>query len=137
MLLDSPLLALIVIAFGAVIFTSFFFLPRLRSREEIGVAPIYEERCTVRKSLGLGFFGGGNIPLWRVSFYDRFMVIAFVLRSSIPYKEIERVECKRHFLSKGVYIHQRSDGKRSVITLFPRHPDKVMEILSSRVKMNV
>jgi len=132
--LDSPLLALIIIAFGAAIFTSFFFLPRLRSREEIGVTPLYEERCTIRKSIGFGVFAGGNMPLWRVSFYDRFMVIAFVLRSLIPYEEIERVECKRHFLSKGVYIHQRRDGRPSVITLFPRHPEKVMELLNSKIR---
>jgi hypothetical protein len=54
----------------------------------MGVTPLHEERCTIRKSVGFGFFAGGNIPLWRVSFYDRFMVIAFVLRDLIPYDEI-------------------------------------------------
>jgi hypothetical protein len=100
----------------------------------MGVTPLHEERCTIRKRVGFGFSSGGNIPLWRVSFYDRFMVIAFVLRDLIPYEEIERVEYKRHLLSKGIHIHQRRDGRTSVITLFPRYSEKVMELLNSKVR---
>lgn len=137
MLLDSPLLALIVIAFGAIIFISFFFLPRRKSHEETGITPLYEERCSIRKSVGFGMFAGGNLPLGRVSLYDNFMVIAFLWPTLIPYSEIERVEYKRHLLSKGIYIHQRSSRNQGVITLFPRYPEKVMEVLSSRVKVNV
>jgi hypothetical protein len=135
LVLDSPLLALILLGFGAIVFISFFFLPRLKSNQEAGITPLYEERCSIRKSLGFGLWAGGNLPLCRLSLYSNFMVIAFLWPTLIPYSEIDRVEYKRHLFSKGIHIHQRSTRNQGVITVFSRNPEKILEVLSSKVQV--
>lgn len=133
MIVDSPLLALSILSLGALIFLLLFVLPRRKSSDEVGIRPLHEERCNIRKSLGFGFFAGGNLPVWRLSLYQDFIIIAFLWPILIRYADIDRVEYKRHLLSSGIYIFQRN---RTVITLFPRNPEKVIEVLASRIKVN-
>ncbi len=81
-----------------------------------------------------GFSAGGNMPFCRVSFYPDFMVVGFIGPTLIPYSEIESAEYRRRFLSKGVELRLHGSKPGAPIILFPNHPDKVMQILATKIK---
>lgn len=128
--MTDPLLTLIGVGLIGIVFISFFVLPQRRSKEETGAALLYEERCSGRKKLAFGFFAGGNILNWRISFYENFLVIASVGQTKIPYGEIESVEYARQLISKGIRIRVRNP--QMDITLFPKGSNKIMEIFRSK-----
>lgn len=128
--MTDPLVTLIGIAIIAIVFIFFFVLPQRRSKEETGAALLYEERCSGRKKLAFGFYAGGNILNWRISFYDNFLVIASVGQTKISYGDIESVEYARQLISKGIQIHVRNP--RMDLVLFPKEANKIMEIFRSK-----
>jgi hypothetical protein len=126
---------LILVGFVAIVFLSFFILPRRKSKLENNVTPLWEERCNVRKSVGYGMFAGGNLPVWRVSLYDKFMVIGALWPTVMPYNEITKVEYKQNLLSKAISIHQHTADRKHVITIYSANPTKMLEVLSPRVQV--
>ena len=131
--IDPALVSVASLAVVAAVLLSPFVLSRLRSKEENGLSPLYEEWCSVRRSVGFGIFAGGNMPFWRVSLYNEFMVIKMFSPTLIPYSEVEHVEHKHHLLSKAVYIDRRAGSKKESIVVFTRHAEKLAEILKSKV----
>lgn len=125
-MIDPALITLIVIALIATVLILLFFLPLRRSKDEVGATLLYEERCTGRKILALGFSSGGTIPNWRISFYEDFFVIASIARTKIPYGAVKSVEYARQLISKGIRI--RVHSPRMDIVLFPKEPAKIVEI---------
>ena len=94
----------------------------------MGLTPAYEERCTARRSLALGFFG--TFMSLRISFYDNFVVLASILRRIIPYESVELVEYKQLFVLMGLVIHTRNPHR--IFALFPREPKKMLELFSGK-----
>lgn len=128
--MTDPLITLIGVGLIGIVFIFLFALPQRRAKEETGATLLYEERCSGRKKLAFGFFAGGNILNWRISFYDNFLVIASVGRAKISYGEIESVEYARQLVSKGVHIRVR-DPQMDIV-LFPKEPNKIMELFRSK-----
>jgi len=134
-MIDSPLLTLIGIALVALVFFAIYVLPMRRSRAERGGTLLYEERCSGRANSGLGLWLGGNIPNWRISFYERFLVISSVGQTTVPYEEIQSVEYGRQLISKGIRVRAREP--RLDIILFPKEPAKVLELFENKkVRVN-
>ena len=129
-MIDSSLVTLIGLGVIGIVFVLFFMAPNRRAKEESGQALLYEERCTGRKKIGLGFSAGGNIPNWRISFYDNFFVIASIGTTVIFYKEVESAQYKRQIISKGIHIQVRSP--RMEIVLFPKEPQKILAIFEGK-----
>jgi hypothetical protein len=129
-MIDSPLVTLIGLGVIGVVFVLLFMAPYRRAKEESGQTLLYEERCTGRKKVGLGFSAGGNIPNWRISFYESFFVIASIGTAIISYKEVESVKYRRQFFSKGVHILVRSP--RMEIVLFPKDPQKILALFEGK-----
>jgi hypothetical protein len=129
-MIDTSLTILIILAVGVIAFIVLFLVPQRRTKNELGLVPLYEERCTGRKTFGYGFTFGGNIPSWRISLYDNFVVISFPRATSIPYGDIASVEYKQQFLSKGMRI--QTHGPALNIVLYPRQPNKIIEILRAK-----
>ena len=129
-MIDSSLVTLIGLGVIGIVFVFLFIAPNRRAKEESGLPLLYEEKCSGRKNLGWGFFAGGNVPNWRISFYENFFVIASVGTTKISYNEIESVEYKRQIISKGLRIRVRSP--RMDITLFPHEPQKMLGLFKSK-----
>ena len=129
-MIDSPLFTLIGLGVIGAVFVFLFFAPNRHSNEESGMKPLYEERCSGRKNWGWGFFAGGNIPNWRISFYESFFVIASIGSTKIPYNKVESVEYKRQIISKGLHI-KVSDPRMEVV-LFPSEPQKILELFKNK-----
>lgn len=119
-----------VVGFGVL---SLIFLSGLRSNEERNQDPLHEERCSVRRGIGLGLAIGGNVPLWRCSLYDTFMVINMFSSITIPYQEIDRVEQQRSLLSPSVRIVWHGGHREETIRIFTRHADKIEKLITQRI----
>lgn len=129
-MIDSSLVTLIGLGTIGIVFVLLFLAPYKRAKEELGQALLYEERCTGRKKIGLGFSAGGNILNWRISFYENFFVIASIGATVIAYKEVESAQYKRQIFSKGVRIQVRNP--RMEIVLFPAEPQKILAIFEGK-----
>ena len=129
-MIDSSLVTLIGLGVIGIAFVLLFLAPNRRAKEESGQALLYEERCTGRKRVGLGFSAGGNIPNWRISFYENFFVIASIGTMVISYKEVESAQYKRQIFSKSVRIQVRSP--RMELVLFPKEPQKILTIFEGK-----
>jgi len=127
-LADPGLIAVVIAGVVGIVLLSTFFLPFKRTEAESGLTPTYEERCTGRRYLGFGFFGGFlNL---RISFYDKFIVLGSVLRRVIPYRSVKLVEYKLLFVSKGIIIHTQNPEAR--FALFPSQPQKMLELFGAK-----
>ncbi len=125
---DPGLITVFFVGLVGFVLLSAFFLPFKRADAESGLTPTYEERCTGRRYLGFGFFGGFlNL---RISFYDKFIVLGSVLRRVIPYSSVKLVEYRLLFVSKGMIIHTQNPEARFV--LFPSQPQKMLELFGGK-----
>ena len=132
--IDSAVWSLFIVGVVGVLLLSPVFLSRLRSKEESGQSPLHEERCSIRRGIGLGLVIGGNVPMWRCSLYDNFMVISMFSSIIIPYIEIDQVERQKSFLSSSVRIDWRQGGHRmETIRIFTRHPDKIEKLIKAKI----
>lgn len=130
--IDPALLSLLIVGVVGCVLLSPLFLS-LRSKEESNQVPLYQERCSIRRSIGFGIFAGGNIPLWRCAFYDTFMIIAMFSSRVIRYQEIDRIERQRSLLSDSVLIHWRGEHRKETIRIFSTHADKIEKLLEGRI----
>ena len=130
-MIDSPLITLIGIAIIGIVFALLFIAPTRRSKDESGLSPLYEEKCSGKKVLGWGFSAGGNIPNWRISFYEDFFVIASLGPITVvPYAEVESVEYGRQTISTGLRI--RIHTPQMEFVLFPNGPQKMLELFRKK-----
>ena len=133
--IDPAVWSLLIVGVVGVLLLSPVFLSLLRSKEESGQSPLHEERCSIRRGIGLGLVIGGNVPLWRCSLYDNFMVISMFFTIIIPYIEIDQVERQSSFLSSSVRIDWRQGGghRMETIRIFTRHPDKIEKLIKAKI----
>jgi len=103
-----------------------FLLPRERSKEEVGLPVLYEERCS-RRTGRFGFFAGTNLSSIRISLYDTFLVIRLLFPTKILYTKVRSVEYRRQWVSWGLNIRMRNS--RVEIVLFPRNPQRILAVL--------
>lgn len=129
-MIDPSLVTLIGIGVIGFVFVLLFLAPYRRAKEESGLGLIYEEKCSGRKKVGLGFSAGGNFPNWRISFYEKFVVVASAIPTTIHYKEVESVKYKQQFFSKGIQIRVRSPQME--IILFPKNPQKLLSLFEDK-----
>jgi hypothetical protein len=97
-MIDSSIAPLIGLSLDVLVLASVFLLPRERSKEELGLPVLYEERCSGRMGR-FGFLAGGNVASFRISLYDTFLVIAFIGPTKVPYTEVESVDYRRQWVS--------------------------------------
>ncbi len=131
--IDPALLSLLTVGVVGFVLLSPVFLSRLRSKEESDQVPLHEERCSIRRDVGLGLVMGGNLPLWRCSLYDNFMVISMFSSIVIPYQEIDQVEQQRSLLSPSVRIEWHGGRRKETIRIFTRHADKIEKLIKARI----
>lgn len=130
-MIDSSLFTLLGVAFVAAIFVLLYFLPLLRMKDEIGKTPLLEERCSGWRSLGFGLRAGGNIPMWRISCYEDFCVVASIRKAKIAYEDIESVEYGRQLISKGIRIRTRDPRVDTIV--FPKNPHQMIDLFRKKI----
>jgi hypothetical protein len=110
-----------------------FVLSRRRTHNETNLKPIYEDRAFIIRTLG-PFISGSNIPYWRLSFYDKFMIItAGLAPRRIEYNQITNIGYKKFFFSKTLYLEYRTeDGKHSMY-IYPRNREKILSLLTAKI----
>jgi len=118
----------------AVLLLAPFLLSLRRTREEKGLRPIYEDRAMIfEMAFTLGGLGGANIPWWRLTFYDRFMVIsAGLMPRLIPYDEIIQIRIRRFFIFRALYLEYLGYDRRHGLYIFPRSKEKVLELIKQK-----
>ncbi|MEO5561267.1 MAG: hypothetical protein ABIO49_15095 [Dokdonella sp.] len=105
---------------GAVLLTP-MLLARRRADQERGHAPAFEAFC-----VGSFGFGGTNFPMFRLSIYDSFRVIALLSPTVIPFAQVARVEVCGSVLARRVRI----ETKRGATYQFAvRNPEQVVGLL--------
>jgi hypothetical protein len=131
--IDPGLWSLLIVGVVGIVLLSPVLLSRLRSKEERHQVPLLEERCSIRRGVGLGLAIGGNVPLWRCSLYDSFMVINMVSPIVIRYQEIDRVEQQISLLSPSVRIVWHGGRRNETIRIFTSHADKIEKLIKERI----
>jgi hypothetical protein len=110
-----------------------FPLSLRRIPDEKGLPPIYKDRAMIFERTLFLFFSGANIPYWRLAFYETFMVIsAGLLPRMIRYDQIVKIEPKRLFISKGLYLEYLGGDRKHCIYIFPRNGKKVFELIKQK-----
>ena len=121
----------------AVLLLAPFPLSLRRTRHEKGLRPIYEDRATILEKTFLFFFSGGNIPVWRLTFYERFMVIsAGLMPRLIPYDQIIKIEIRRLFISRALYLEYSGDNRKRSLYIFPRSKEKILELIKQKQNLS-
>jgi hypothetical protein len=122
--------AIVFLIIIGVILLGPFLLSLRRTSKEAGLKPIYEDRAIVF----FRHFAGGNLPWWRLSCYDNFMVISGGLKSRlIPYEQISGIYHKRFFLFfKPLYLEYKSNDTMKGFYMFLRDSQKILELIQSK-----
>jgi hypothetical protein len=128
--IDPALVTLVGVVIVALIFIVAAVAPRRRAGVELGAVPLYQERCSVTVSMIAGMRFGGNLPVWRVSLYDSFLVVSLFRQWVIPYNEISSVRGSQLMPSKGLEIQLRTTPNK--VWIFARRPERMIEILRER-----
>lgn len=117
-------------------------IPLYRDDKESGQRVLYEARGMIIEWI-FPFISDGNLPFWRVSLYEPFIVIAFVHHLHIDYAEIVRAELKSSFKSiflfgaffffrKRLTLEFQGDSRTRTLHIYLRHPERVMNILRNK-----
>jgi hypothetical protein len=117
----------------AVLLLAPFLLSLRRTREEKGLRPIYEDRAMIVERTFFIFFSGANIPYWRLAFYETFMVIsAGLMPRLISYDQIIKIEFKRLFISKALYLEYLRGARKHRLYIFSRSKEKIFELIKQK-----
>lgn len=123
--------ALVAIGFCAVIGLALIipmFLVRRRAAQERGLVPQFEAFCS--GTYGRSLLAGGNIPIFRLSIYKDFVVIASLLgQTIIPRRQLARVEAQGGWLSARLLVESTSG---LIYRLNVGSPARLVEMLQSR-----
>lgn len=120
--------AAVLVVVGGCLIAPLFTRSR-RARVEVGLKPLWEERCT-------GKMGGLviGIPAIRVALYQNFMVIGFFGQTIIPYENIKEVIIKRSFSFLGASgVNLKLKGMRSGYYFNSRNPKRFAELVESQL----
>ena len=122
--------AIVFLIIIGVILLGPFLLSLHRTSKEAGLKPIYEDRAIVF----FGHFAGGNLPWWRLSFYDNFMVISAGLKPRLVlYDKISSIYHKRFFwFFKPLYLEYKSNDAVKGFYMFPRDSQKTLALIQSK-----
>ncbi len=113
-----------------------FLLSLRRTRDEKGLQPIYEDRAWIIEK-SFFFSGGANIPYWRLSFYESFMIIsAGLMPRLIPYDQIITIEFRRLFIRKALYIEYPGYDRKHCLYIFPRNKEKIFELIKQKQNLS-
>jgi hypothetical protein len=94
-----------------IIYVLLSFIPRRRLPEERGLSVQYQTICAGVRRLDVGFLRlGSAVPFWRVSFYERFAVIAILLPTAVEYSEFDSVQCRNYMLFKSITFRSEING---------------------------
>jgi hypothetical protein len=123
--MDAALITIAaLILVGAVLLVP-MILSRRRAAEERGLVPLLEERCSGR----FGSFAGTNLPIVRLSVYERFFVIACFKPFVLPFSRVSAVAKRGGMWNRGVTI---TVDRGPAISLSVRNPDAVIELFAAR-----
>lgn len=124
--METEIFAIIFcVVIGLLLFTP-MVLNRRKAPEEAGLKPIFETFCSGRVGKSSFIGAGTNIPMFRFSVYERFVVIAFLKPRVIPITQIESTKLKSSFLSNCLLIELKKGG---VYHLYTKVPDDVIKQL--------
>jgi hypothetical protein len=117
--METEILAIIFCVVIGLLLLTPMALSRHRAPEELGLKPIFETFCSGR--FGKSSFIGAvtNVPMYRFSVYETFMVIAFLKPCVIPLVEIERTKLKSNFLSSRLLIELKNGEVYQLSTKVP------------------
>ena len=113
-------------------FAALLFLvawPSKRAQCEIGLIPLHQERCNGSQRFAI-FIYSGNIYNWRISLYDDFLVVASIRTMVFRYRDIDFVEYKRSWVSKGIQFHVRDS--RVEFFVFPKNAESMLTLLEKK-----
>lgn len=128
-MIDNSLLSLLVIVIILGVFGFFAVMSKRKTGIEKGLKPLYEERCSGnRRSFGLVI--GGNIPFWRVSLYENFLILASVGKIVLHYNEIDSVEFSNRFFNKKIRIC--AVNSKIDIIIYPKNVKKIVSIFKEK-----
>ena len=119
--MDPGLLSILFCALIAAVVLTPRLLARLRAEQERGRTPVFEAFCSGRRGLI-----GANIPMFRLSIYDGFLVIAFLSPTVIPFAQVTRANVFGGRLLSGVRIETRGGA---TYRLAIKNPERVVGLL--------
>lgn len=94
-----------VVLVGAVMI-SIMIVPRRKAGAEVGLVPVFEEICYGRFMWGYG----ANIPIFRLSVYKDFFVIASFSLRVFRFSDLSRVEVRRGILRDNLFVELKKGG---------------------------
>jgi hypothetical protein len=100
-------------------------LARRRAPQERGLTPVFEAICSGRSGGSLSGLGS-NLPIFRVSVYDNFLVICLFSPTVIPFAQLSRVEARGSFLGGSLLI-ETMGGLAFNLSL--RNPERISKLL--------
>lgn len=119
----------------AILLLAPFLLSLRRTREEKGLRPIYEDRAWILEKTFP--FCGANIPWWRLTFYERFMIIsAGLMPRLIPYDQIIKIELRRFLILKTLYLEYPGFDRKHCLYIFPRGKEKIFELVKQQQNLS-
>ena len=132
MLMDNSLFILVSVIVISLLFISAFLLPRRNIAEEKEQKPLHTEYCTVTRYIGIFAFGSPfSFISKRVSFYDKFFVVAGMTVKKYTYSDIKSVFYKRNWLTKSVALNF-VNGQSLVLSI--RDIDKIQSLIEPRIR---
>jgi hypothetical protein len=92
--------------------------------------PIYEAWCGGSRRVGFAMSAGIAIPIWRISLYEDFLILAAGTTKIIHYSDIAKVEYQTKF-----FFHRlKIQGKKPefAVILYLRSPKRLAETFQSK-----
>jgi magnesium-transporting ATPase (P-type) len=123
---ENAIVFLIVIG----LFVLFALWSQRKLAAERGLVPIYETWCGGLRKFGVAISAGTAIPIWRISLYADFFVLAAVTTKLIYYSDVVKVEYQQKSFFNRIEIQARKP--EFSIILYLRSPKKLAEIFQSK-----
>ena len=108
----------------------FALLSQRKLQSEQGLAPLYEAWCGGFRKFGFTITAGTAVPVWRISLYDEFFVIAAVSTMLTYYPDVVNIEYQRKFGLNRIEIQGRKP--EFYVILYLRSPKRLAELFRSK-----
>jgi hypothetical protein len=126
--MDTEIFAIIFCVVIGLLLLTPMVLSRRKAPEEVGLKPVFETFCSGRFGKSSFIVAGTNVPMFRFSVYEKFVVIAFLKPRVIPFAQIERTKLKSSFLSNRLLIELKKGG---VYQLSAKVPGDVLKQINT------
>ena len=120
--MDPGLAVIVSCALVGVVLLTPMLLARRRAAQEHGLTPVFEAFC----SGSFGWFVGTNIPMFRLSIYESFLVITFITPAIIPFTQLARAEVRGGLFGRRLRIESK---RGAIYQLSVRNPESVARLL--------